>query len=139
MRPQDEDTICAQITPYGKGGVSVLRISGQKSWRIVQKLAPFLPLKPLPQKAYVGFLKYKEKEIDEVIVLCFEKDKSFTSEKVVEISCHGSPVICEEILNILQKLGCRMAERGEFTYRAFLSGRIDLMQAESVLNLIQKL
>lgn len=72
-----------------------------------------------------------------MILLCFDQNQSFTSEKVVEISCHGSPIICEEILNILQEQGCRMADRGEFTYRAFLSGRIDLTQAESVMTLIE--
>ena len=67
----------------------------------------------------------------------FEKGRSFTSEETVEIFCHGSPIIYTEVLSALQELGCRAAEKGEFTYRAFLSGRIDLAQAEGVLHLIE--
>ena len=136
LRPQDEDTICAVITPYGKGGVSVIRISGSQALQVVRHICPFFPKKPSSHRAYFGFLKYKGKDIDEVVVLFFEKGRSFTGETTVEISCHGNPVICEEVLHILQELGVRSADRGEFTYRAFLSGRIDLAQAESVLNLI---
>ncbi len=136
-RPQDQDTICAQVTPYGIGAVSMLRVSGSQAVFIVQKICSFLPKKPKSHQVYFGFLNYKDENIDEVVLLYFEKGKSFTSEETIEICCHGNPIICEEILNILQDLGCRMAEKGEFTYRAFLSGRIDLVQAEGVLSLIE--
>lgn len=136
-RPQDEDTICAVITPYGKGGVSVIRVSGPQALKTAQKICPFLPKNPSSHQAYFGFLNHEGKDVDEVVVLFFKKGRSFTGEFTVEISCHGNPVICEEILHILQELGCRSADRGEFTYRAFLSGRIDLAQAESVLSLIE--
>lgn len=63
MRLQDDDTICAEITPYGKGAVSVLRVSGKNSWTMVQKIAPFLPHQPTPRKAYVGFLKHKKRKL----------------------------------------------------------------------------
>ena len=137
LRPQDEDTICAPITPYGKGGVSVLRVSGPKALNSAQKICPFLPKNPSSHQVYFGLLQYEGKDVDTVVVLFFEEGRSFTSEQTVEISCHGSPIVCEEILHILQDLGCRMADRGEFTYRAFLSGKVDLVQAESVLTLIE--
>ena len=137
LRPQDEDTICALITPYGKGGVSVLRISGPEALNTVRKISSFLPKKLSSHQAYFGLLQYEGKDIDTAVVLFFEEGRSFTSEQTVEISCHGSPIVCEEILNILQDLGCRMADRGEFTYRAFLAGKLDLVQAESVLTLIE--
>ena len=136
-RPQDQDTICATVTPYGIGGVSMIRVSGSKTASIIQKVCAFFPQKPQSHQVYFGFLNYKDENIDEVILLYFEEGRSFTSEETIEICCHGNPVICEEILNILQDLGCRMAEKGEFTYRAFLSGRIDLVQAEAVLTLIE--
>ena len=136
-RPQDQDTICATITPYGVGAVSMVRVSGSKAVTTIQKICPFLPKDLKSHQAYLGFMSYQNENIDEVVVLFFEKGRSFTSEETIEICCHGNPVICEEILNILQDLGCRMAEKGEFTYRAFLSGRIDLIQAEGVLSLIE--
>ena len=137
LRPQDEDTICAPITPYGRGGVSVLRVSGPKALNSAQKICPFLPKNPSSHQAYYGLLQYEGKDIDTAVVLFFEEGRSFTSEQTVEFSCHGSPVVCEEILQILQDLGCRIADRGEFTYRAFLSGKVDLIQAESILTLIE--
>ena len=137
IRPQDGDTICAQITAQAKAGVAGLRISGGKALEISTKLCSFLPLKPRHRQAYFGQLKHRNSLIDEVIALYFKPGRSFTSEETVEIFCHGSPLICGEILSALQDLGCRPAERGEFTYRAFLSGQIDLVQAESVFHLIE--
>lgn len=136
-RSQDQDTICALITPYGVSGVAGIRVSGSKSWDISKKLCPFLKEQPRSHQAYFGRLKYHGKDIDEALVLFFEKGRSFTSEETVEVFCHGSPVIYKEVLTILQEMGCRAAEKGEFTYRAFLSGRIDLAQAEGVLHLIE--
>lgn len=136
-RSQDQDTICALITPYGVSGVAGIRVSGSKSWGISKKLCPFLKKNPRSHQAYFGHLEYQGKDIDEVLVLFFERGRSFTSEDTVEIFCHGSPIIYTEVLTALQKMGCRAAEKGEFTYRAFLSGRIDLVQAEGVLHLIE--
>ena len=136
-RAEDEDTICAQITPQGRGGLSAIRVSGKRALGISKKVCSFLPKNPKTHQAYFGFFKYQKEIIDEVIILFFEKGRSFTSEETVEIFCHGNPDICLKILNIFQKLGCRFAHRGEFTYRAFLSGRIDLIQAESILHLIE--
>lgn len=135
-RPQDQDTICAQTSPPGKGGVAMIRVSGPKALPIVQNICSFLPTQPQSHRIFYGPLTYKKQTIDEVVVLFFEKNKSFTSDPVLEICSHGSPVVCQEILQALIDLGCRMAEKGEFSYRAFVSGRMDLLQAESVLQLI---
>jgi tRNA modification GTPase len=136
---RDKDTICAISTPHGVGGISVIRVSGPQTFAIVSQIAPFLPARPESHKVYFGNLKNLQTndEIDEVLVTYFKQGKSFTGEEVVEISCHGSPVICQSILNQLIDLGARAADRGEFTYRAFMNGKLDLVQAESVLSLIE--
>jgi tRNA modification GTPase len=136
---RDSETICAVSTPHGVGGISVLRISGPQSLQISRTIAAFLPLKVESHKAYFGTLIAGDshEEIDEVLATYFQKGHSFTGEEVLEISCHGNPQICQKIMNQLIAGGARAADRGEFTYRAFMNGRIDLVQAESVLALIE--
>jgi tRNA modification GTPase len=136
---RDSQTICAVSTPHGVGGISVLRISGPESLLITRQIAAFLPLKVESHRVYFGTLKDADtqEEIDEVLVTYFQKGHSFTDEEVLEISCHGNPHICQKILNQLIGHGARAADRGEFTYRAFMNGRVDLVQAESVLSLIE--
>lgn len=136
---RDNDTICAVSTPHGVGGISVIRISGPKTLSIAKKICAFLPEHPESHKSYFGLLKDVETglEIDEVLAAYFQHGRSFTGEEVIEISCHGSPVICQSILTQLVGLGARPADRGEFTYRAFMNGKMDLVQAESVLSLIE--
>jgi tRNA modification GTPase len=136
---RDQDTICAVSTPHGVGGISVIRVSGPRTLSIVSKVCQFLPEHPESHRVYFGNLKKSEstQEIDEVLVSYFKHGKSFTGEEVIEISCHGSPVICQTILGELIALGARPADRGEFTYRAFMNGKMDLVQAESVLSLIE--
>ncbi len=136
---RDQHTICAVATPYGRGGISVIRISGQRALAISRALCLFVPEDIESHRVYYGLLIDQETkiEIDEVMLTFFAKGRSFTGENSVEISCHGNPVICERILQNLTSLGARMADRGEFTYRAFINGRIDLVQAESVLSLIE--
>lgn len=136
---RDKDTICAVSTPHGVGGISIIRVSGPLTLSFVSKLATFLPTHPESHKIYYGNLLSAESSdgIDEVLVSYFKSGRSFTGEEVIEISCHGSPVICQAILNQLISLGCRAAEPGEFTYRAFMNGKLDLVQAESVLSLIE--
>lgn len=135
---RDQETICAVSTPHGVGGISVLRVSGPLSFSILQKLCSFLPEHPESHRVYFGRIKdQNQNEIDEVLVTYFQKGRSFTGEEVLEISCHGSPVICQTILNALISSGARPADRGEFTYRAFMNGKLDLVQAESVLSLIE--
>lgn len=136
---RNSDTICAVSTPHGVGGISVIRISGSKSLSIVSEICAFLPEHPESHKSYFGLLKEFQTglEIDEVLVAYFKQGRSFTGEEVLEISCHGSPIICHSILTQLVNLGARPADRGEFTYRAFMNGKLDLVQAESVLSLIE--
>jgi tRNA modification GTPase len=136
---RDSQTICAVSTPHGVGGISVIRISGPQSLEITRKIAGFLPQKIEAHKVYFGTLQnyHSHEEIDEVLVSFFQKGRSFTGEEVLEISCHGNPQICQSILNLLIAGGARSADKGEFTYRAFMNGKVDLVQAESVLALIE--
>lgn len=143
-KPGDEDTICALSTPSGVGGIAVIRISGLKALQISRKLCPFLPKKAESHRIYYGICcslgsdgENPGESLDEVLVSYFADGRSFTGEETIEISCHGGQVITATLLKELVKAGCRMATRGEFTYRAFMNGRLDLVQAESVLSLIE--
>lgn len=138
-RPLDSDTICATVTAPGQAGIAVLRVSGSNSEPIVRQVCSFLPPELESHRVYYGFLQSPTEEVpvDEVLVTYFKSGRSFTGETTFEISCHGSQVIASEILARLCEAGARMATRGEFTYRAFMNGRIDLIQAESVLELIR--
>lgn len=139
MRNRSEQTICAVSTPPGVGGIAVIRVSGPEALKITQKLTPSLNQKII-RSHHLYFSKIKDAHsevIDEVVVSYFENGKSFTGEEVVEISCHGSEYISAKILELLINNGCVLAEKGEFTYRAFMNDRIDLIQAESVLSLIE--
>lgn len=135
MNISDEfDTITAISTPIGTGGVGVIRISGDNSFDIAFSVTT---CKQLPAgKICHGWIKDGNKKIDEVIVLPFKAPKSYTGEDVIEIQCHGGVHVVKNILDIIIKNGARMAERGEFTKRAFLNKRIDLSQAEAVDDLI---
>jgi tRNA modification GTPase len=139
IAPKDSDTICAESTPTGRGGISVIRISGDRAWEIAINRSPQLNKKTIEShRCY--FSKFVDQDgapLDEVLVTFFEANKSFTGDRVVEISCHGNPLIVDSILRSLIATGARAAERGEFTYRAFMNGKIDLVQAESVLGLIE--
>lgn len=137
---RDLDTICAISTPPGIGGIHVIRISGSNSLKILRKCAPFLPEKIESHRVYFGTMIWNQDlsdQIDEVLVTFFRNGHSFTGEETLEISCHGSPFIAGRIVKALLFCGARLADRGEFTYRAFLNGKLDLVQAESVLSLIE--
>ena len=128
------DTIAAISTPLGTGGVGVIRISGDKSFEIAQKVTN---RNDLPAgKICHGWCVDNDKKIDEVIILPFKAPNSYTGEDVIEIQCHGGIQVVKNILDVIIKNGARMAERGEFTKRAFLNKRIDLSQAEAVDDLI---
>lgn len=133
-----EDTICAIATPSGHGGISVVRICGPQSLEYAAKLIN-LPQNIESHRSYLLNIQNidKSKHIDEALVSYFAEGKSYTGDETLEISCHGSPIISEEIIQNLIQAGCRLAEKGEFTFRSFMSGKIDLIQAESVLSLIQ--
>ena len=135
---RDNDTIVAVSTAPGLGGIAVLRVSGPRALEITKKCACFLPNSPESHRVYFGvFLDEAGGEIDETLVTYFANGKSFTGEETLEISCHGSPVLTQRVMRSLCQSGARVADRGEFTYRAFMNGRIDLVQAESVLQLIE--
>ncbi len=138
-RDRDADTICAVSTPPGVGGISVIRVSGPQALAISRGLAAFLPEAPESHRVYFGTLQGQmhSQALDEVLITYFARGKSFTGEETLEISCHGNPQICRTIVNELISLGARAADRGEFTYRSFMNSRIDLVQAESVLALIE--
>lgn len=132
-----DDTIVALATPHGVGAIGVIRLSGSKAIEIVNAL---FPSKNLLQQSshtiHVGLLKDDGKLIDEVVISLFKNPRSYTGEDVIEISCHGSPFIQEQVISTLVKHGARLAKPGEFTQRAFLKGKLDLTQAEAVADLI---
>ena len=130
--------ICAISTPYGTGGIAIIRVSGEESIKIVDKL--FKGRCEL-QNAKAGSVHFGQIErngevLDEVLCSVFHAPHSFTGENTVEIACHGSLYIQQEMLRWLIDTGCKAAEPGEFTRRAFLNGKMDLTQAESVADLI---
>jgi len=140
-----EDTIAAISTPVGEGGIGVIRISGPEALRVADNIFQSnKATKPSEQSSFtaqyghvVNQTEGKAIKIDEVILLVMKKPKSYTTEDMVEISCHGGRVVMQKILDLCLTQGTRLAEPGEFTKRAFLNGRIDLVQAETVLSLIQ--
>ena len=152
---RNDDTICAPATVPGTGAVSIIRISGSNALKIIDKIVDFKNGNACNSKGYTTkfgvILKDKldsitssntssntsTKEIlDEVLVTLFRNPHSYTGEDSAEISCHASKYIVEQILLLLVKAGCRMAEPGEFTQRAFLNGKMDLAQAEAVADVI---
>ena len=131
------DTIVAQSTPQGKGAIGIIRLSGKNSISIINSMFPSKDLsKEKSHTIHFGNIEYENDIIDEVLVSIFKEPKSYTKENIVEISCHGSNYIIKKILSITVELGARVANRGEFTFRSFLNGNIDLSQAEAVSDLI---
>ncbi|MBK7930443.1 MAG: tRNA uridine-5-carboxymethylaminomethyl(34) synthesis GTPase MnmE [Bryobacterales bacterium] len=133
------DTIVAISTPPGRGGLGVVRISGAHARDIASSILR-LPAGAslLPWRAQLAHLLAADgSAIDQVVVTCFAAPRSFTAEDVVELSCHGSPVILRHAVERAAAAGARLAEPGEFTFRAFLNGRIDLPQAEAIHDLIE--
>lgn len=133
----NQDTICALATPNGLGAISVIRLSGKDSFKTIQAVfSKDLKDKKSHTVHFGNFLSSQKTIIDEVLVTIFDYEKSFTGEESVEISCHASPYIQQQILQTLLEQGCRLAEPGEFTMRAFMNGKLDLSQAEAVADLI---
>lgn len=136
-----EKTIAAISTPPGTGGISIVRMSGDKSFDIISKIFKPFSGKELDRnrdnrKMRFGHIFYENEVIDEVMINFMKGPNTYTREDICEINCHGSFISVKKILNLLLDLGAVMAERGEFTKRAFLNGRIDLSQAEAVLDII---
>ena len=134
---RNTDTIIAPITAIIGGSVSLIRISGSEAISITNKLfiGPDLSKRD-GNRFFHGQLKSDHEIIDDVIVLLYKSPNSYTGEDVIEVSCHGNPFIVEQILQLYISFGCRMADPGEFTKRAFLNGKMDLLQAEAVADLI---
>lgn len=137
-----DDTICALSTAQGMGAIAMIRISGSETFPILQKVfKPFSkrhnPENAAPYSLIFGKMTDGDTIIDEVMVGIFKGPNSYTGEDVAEISCHGSVYIQEQIIRLLLKSGCRMADPGEYTMRAFTAGKMDLSQAEAVADLIE--
>ncbi|SRX75877.1 tRNA modification GTPase MnmE [Aequorivita antarctica] len=134
------DTIVAMATPAGAGAIAVLRLSGSDAINIASTIFTSVSGKELAKQkthtVHLGNIKDGERVIDEALITIFKNPNSYTGEDVVEISCHGSNYIQQEIMQLCLRKGCRMAQAGEFTLRAFLNGKMDLSQAEAVADLI---
>jgi tRNA modification GTPase len=135
--PEHDDTIVAISTPPGRGGIGILRLSGPAARPIAEPLLKLRhPLAPA-QARFAEIIDNTGETLDEAVVTYFEKPHSYTSEDIVEIAAHGSPVLLDYLLRQCLAAGARLAEPGEFTQRAFISGRLDLTQAEAVHDLIE--
>ena len=137
----NESTIAAISTPQGSGGISIVRMSGEKSFDIIKKIFKPINKRALDKEKDNRMMRYGHIEkdgriYDEVMVNFMKGPNTYTREDICEINCHGSMISVRDILNLLLDLGCELADRGEFTKRAFLNGRIDLSQAEAVLDII---
>ena len=137
------DTICGIATPLGEGGISIIRVSGSDSLKVINKIfkgknsSNILDMKSYTMRyGYICDIDSKV-EIDEVIISYMKGPRSFTAEDVVEVNCHGGVVSTGRVLEEIIKVGARIAEPGEFTKRAFLNGRMDLSQAEAVMDIIR--
>jgi tRNA modification GTPase len=138
MIPQD--TIVALASPSGAGAIAVIRISGEQAITIAASVFQSVSGKDLSKQKthtlHLGHIIDGEKVIDQVLVSIFKGTQSYTGENTIEISCHGSTYIQQQIIQLLLRKGCRMANAGEFTLRSFLNGKMDLSQAEAVADLI---
>ena len=129
------DTICAISTAVKDGAISIVRMSGDSAFDIIKKISDIKTIEA--NRIVYGHIYDKKEIVDEVLVSFFVRDRSYTRQDMVEINCHGGPYVTKQILNILLENGCRLAEPGEFTKRAYLNGRINLSQADSVNDLIK--
>ena len=136
-----EDTIAAVATAYGEGGIGIIRISGEKALSILEEVFEFAgeTSQIVNRRMTYGRIVDRENEqiIDEVLAIYMKGPKTYTAEDVVEINCHGSMVSLRKTLALVLRKGARLAEPGEFTKRAFLNGRLDLSQAEAVIDIIK--
>lgn len=131
-----DDTICAISTSLGVGAISIIRVSGKDSIKKVNSIFSSDLIKAKSHSINYGHIIYKNEMIDEVLVMLMKAPKTYTKEDIVEINSHGGYTTTNKILEILLDIGCRLAEPGEFTKRAFLNGRINLLQSEAVNELI---
>jgi tRNA modification GTPase len=134
-----EDTIAAISTPVGEGALAVIRLSGPGALSVLTPIfaGTIAPEKFVPRRIFFGEIHDRAGKVDEALVTYFRGPKSYTGEDVVEISCHGGVLVSRRVLDLLLAGGARMANPGEFTQRAFLNGKMDLTQAEAVMDLIR--
>ena len=136
----NQDSIVALATPSGAGAIAIIRISGSDAITIGDSVFKSIKNKDLTKQKthtlHLGHIVDGSKTLDEVLVSVFKGPNSYTGENTIEISCHGSTYIQQQIIQLLLRKGCRMADAGEFTLRAFLNGKLDLSQAEAVADLI---
>ena len=132
------DTIAAIATPIGVGSIGIIRLSGPEALSIIRLLCTSIPETPQPRYLYYGLLKHPKTKalLDEVCLCYFKAPQSFTGEDIVEIHGHSNPVLLHRILSLLLSLGARLADKGEFSKRAFLLGKMDLPKAESLMDLM---
>jgi tRNA modification GTPase len=132
-----DDTIVALATAPGIGAIATIRLSGPDAFTIIDQLFPAKKIsEQKTHTLHVGILKSEDAEIDEVVIAIFKGPRSFTGEDTIEISCHGSVYVQQQIINACVHAGARLARAGEFTQRAFLNGKMDLTQAEAVADMI---
>ena len=135
-----DDTIVALATPAGIGAIGVIRLSGTNAIEIVNQLFPSKDLHvQKTHTIHVGFIKEENVYIDEVVVSLYKNPASYTGEDVVEIGCHGSPFVQQQIIQACIRKSARLAKAGEFTQRAFLNGKLDLTQDSQTSSLIGSL
>ena len=136
----DKDTICAISTPAGNGAIAIVRLSGENALPITDSVFKAKKKKKLAEQKtntiHFGIIKDNSYILDEVLVSIFRNPNSYTGEDLIEVSCHGSVYIQQQILQLFIRKGARLAQPGEFTMRAFLNGKLDLSQAEAVADLI---
>ena len=134
-----EDTIAAISTPIGEGALAVIRLSGRDVLAVLAEIfaGPIAPERFVPRRVFFGKIHDVAGKVDDVLVTYFRAPGSYTGEDVVEISCHGGILVSRRVLDLLLAAGARMANPGEFTQRAFLNGKMDLTQAEAVMDLIR--
>src|SRR6201997_4337565 len=134
-----DDTIAAISTPVGEGAIAVLRVSGPEAVSLVARIfqGSTAPEKMEPRRSYFGEIYDVTGVIDQVLLTIFRRPQSYTGEDLIEISCHGGILVTRKILSLLLNAGARSADPGEFTQRAFLNGKMDLTQAEAVMDLIR--
>ena len=132
-----EDTIAAISTALGIGAISIIRVSGTEAISNVNKIFKGKDLSQVPTHTiHYGHIMDENKVIDEVLVSVMKGPKSFTTEDIVEINCHGGIATTKKVLELLLLNGCRLPDPGEFTKSAFLNGRIDLLEAEGVMDVL---
>ena len=142
MKIITDDTIVALATAHGSAAIAVIRVSGPSAISLIEPFFFTRLLKPktlsdkLSHTVHFGLIVHQDIIIDEVLLTLFKASNSYTGQESIEISCHGSPFIQQQLLSLLLSVGARMAEPGEFTMRAFLNGKFDLSQAEAVADLI---